>query len=60
MLAEYNNTLAFYGCKLKHAGLINNNHTLNSTMHILQTVGEFSNNNVSVDAPGDTSILSSY
>ena len=39
-LTEYNNTLAFYGCKLKHAGLINITYTLNGTVHILQTVGE--------------------
>ena len=36
----YYNTLAFYGCKLKHAGLVNSTYTLNSTVHILQTSGE--------------------
>ena len=39
-LTEYNNTLAFYGRKLKRAGLINSTYTLNSTVHILRTVGE--------------------
>ena len=39
-LTEYNNTLAFYCHKLTHAGLINSTHTLNGTVHILQTVGE--------------------
>ena len=32
--------LAFYGCKLKRAGLINSTYTLNSTVRILRTVGE--------------------
>ena len=35
-----NNTVAFYGRKLKRAGLINSTYTLNSTVHILRTVGE--------------------
>ena len=39
-LTEHNNTLAFYGHKLKCAGLINSTCTLNSPVHILQTVGE--------------------
>ena len=39
-LTEYNSTLAFYGRKLKHAGLINSTYTLNGTVHILGTVGE--------------------
>ena len=39
-LTEYNNTLAFYGCKLKRAGLINSTYTLISTVHIFRTVGE--------------------
>ena len=39
-LTEYNNTLDFYGCKLKRAGLINSTYTLISTVHIFQTVGE--------------------
>ena len=39
-LTEYNNTLIFYGRKLKRAGLINSSYTLNGTVHILQTVGE--------------------
>ena len=30
---EYNNTLAFYGRKLKHASLINSTYTLNDTVH---------------------------
>ena len=37
---EYNNTVAFYGRKLKRSGLINSTCTLNGTVHILQTVGE--------------------
>ena len=40
ILTEYNNTLAFYGPKLKRAALINSTYTLNGTVHILQTVGE--------------------
>ena len=32
--------MAFYGRKLKRAGLINNTYTLNGTVHILQTIGE--------------------
>ena len=32
--------MAFYGCKLKRAGLINSTYTLNGTVHILRTVGE--------------------
>ena len=39
-LTEYNNALAFYGCKLKHAGLINSTFTLNGIVHILRTAGE--------------------
>ena len=39
-LTEYNNTLAFYGCKLKRAGLINSTYTFDGTVHILRTVGE--------------------
>ena len=39
-LTEYNNTLAFYGRKLKRAGLLNSTYTLNGTVHILRTVGE--------------------
>ena len=39
-LTEYNNILAFYGRKLKRAGLINSTYTLNGTVHILRTVGE--------------------
>ena len=39
-LKEYNNTLAFYGRKLKGAGLINSTYTLNGTVHVLRTVGE--------------------
>ena len=39
-LTECNNILAFYGLKLKRAGLINSTYTLNDTMHILRTVGE--------------------
>ena len=39
-LTEYSNTLAFYGGKLKRAGLINRTYTLNGTAHILRTVGE--------------------
>ena len=39
-LTEYNNTLAFYGCKLKRAGLINSTYTLNGTVHILPIVRE--------------------
>ena len=39
-LTEYNNTLTFFVCKLKHAGLINSAYTLNGTVDILQTVGE--------------------
>ena len=39
-LTEYNSTLAFYGRKPKHAGLINSTYTLNGTVHILRTVGE--------------------
>ena len=34
-LTEYNNTLAFYGRKLKRAGLINSTYTLNGTVYIL-------------------------
>ena len=37
---KYNNTLPFYGRKLKRAGFINSIYTLNGTVHILQTVGE--------------------
>lgn len=36
----YNNTLIFYGCKLRHAGVINRAYTLNGNLHILRTVGE--------------------
>ena len=36
----YNNTLIFYGCKLRHAGVINRAYTLNRNLHILRTVGE--------------------
>ena len=39
-LTEYNNTLDFYGRKLKRAGLIHSIYTVNGTAHILQTVGE--------------------
>ena len=39
-LTEYNNTLAFHGCKLKRAGLINSTYTFNGTVHILRTAGE--------------------
>ena len=39
-LTEYNNTLAFYGRKLKRAGLINSTYSLNDTVPVLQTVGE--------------------
>ena len=39
-LTKYNNTLAFYGRKLKCAGLINSTYNLNRTVHILRTVGE--------------------
>ena len=39
-LREYSNTLAFYGRKLKRAGLINSTYTLNGPVHILRTVGE--------------------
>ena len=39
-LTEYNNTLAFYGRKLKRAGLVNSTYTLNDTVHNLRTVGE--------------------
>ena len=73
-LTEYNNTLAFYGRKLKRAGLINSTCTLNGTVHILRTVRErhvkvfhmskllelYPNFNFSVDALGDASIQSSY
>ena len=34
-LTEYNNTLAFYGHKLKRAGLINSTYTLNDTVPVL-------------------------
>ena len=39
-LTEYNNTLVFYGRKLKRAGLINSTYTLNGTVHILRIVRE--------------------
>ena len=39
-LTEYNNTLYFYGRKLKRGGLINSAYTLNGTVHILRSVGE--------------------
>ena len=39
-LTEYNHALAFYGSKLKRAGLIDSTYTLNGTVHILRTVGE--------------------
>ena len=39
-LTEYNNTLAFYGRKLKRASLINSTYTLNGTMQILRAIGE--------------------
>ena len=32
----YNNTLVFYGCKLRHAGVVNRAHTLNGNLHILR------------------------
>ena len=32
--------MAFYGRKLKRAGLINSTFALNGTVHIVQTVGE--------------------
>ena len=32
--------MAFYGRKLKGAGLINSTYTLNGTVHVLRTVGE--------------------
>ena len=80
-LTEYNNTLLFFGRKLKLAGLLISTYTLNSTVNILRTVGErlikvfhiskllelcpkfeFFNNDgdVLVDAPSDTSVLSTY
>ena len=39
-LTEYNNVLAFYGRKLKSAGLINSTYTLNGTVYILWAAGE--------------------
>ena len=64
--------MAFYGRKLKRAGLINSTYTLNGTVHILRTVGErptkvfhmsklleCDDGDVLVDALGDTSIQSS-
>ena len=34
-LTEYNNTLVFYGCKLKRAGLINSTYTLSAFYELL-------------------------
>ena len=37
---EYNNTLAFYGRKVKYVGLVNIAYTINDTVHILQTTSQ--------------------